>query len=151
MLIEKIDRGDLLSVFNLFDEDNNGLISASELTKMAHSFGQKPNKKEMEVVIKQFDQNGNGQLDFEEFVAIMKSNVVIAEEGDSELLAAFRLIDVDCSGFISVSEIRNLVSKTNQNLTQQEVDELLQDIDVNGDGEIDFQEFCDLMTFSGPS
>ena len=54
MFSEQIERDDILSVFNLFDEDKNGLISASELKKMVHSFGQNPTQKDIDDIVTKF-------------------------------------------------------------------------------------------------
>ena len=151
MFTKKVERDDLRAVFGLFDEDKNGLISEDELKTMVKSFGRDTAEVNLKEVVSKFDANGNGQIDFEEFVTLMRDESASEVHGDVELLAAFRLIDVDNSGKISVPEIRALVAKTNENLSHSEVSDLLKDIDVNGDGEIDFEEFRELMTYSGPS
>ncbi len=153
MFSQQVDQEDLRSVFNLFDEDSNGLISEEELKKMLISFGQTPSFQDIRAVVTRFDANGNGQVDFEEFVEIMKSTTSSAHvgENDNELSVAFRLIDGDDSGKISMCELRSLVARTNETLSGAELDDLLREIDLDGDGEINFQEFCELMTFTGPS
>jgi len=60
---------------------------------------------------------------------------------------AFNAIDADGSGSIAMSEIQALLQKTNQHLSETEIGELLHGIDANGDRELDFEEFKELMTF----
>ena len=54
-------------VFNLFDKDGGGTISASELGTVMRSLGQNPSETEVENMIREVDMDGNGEIDFEEF------------------------------------------------------------------------------------
>ncbi|KAL2337590.1 hypothetical protein Fmac_012036 [Flemingia macrophylla] len=59
--------------FELFDKDQNGYISASELRHMMISLGEKTTIEEAEDMIKEADLDGNGQISFDEFVNVIKS------------------------------------------------------------------------------
>lgn len=62
----------LRSAFNLFDEDGSGCISAEELKKAMGSFiGETYSDKIWQKMIQEVDSNGNGEIDFEEFVDMM--------------------------------------------------------------------------------
>ena len=68
------------------------------------------------------------------------------EEWLESMRAAFREFDADDSGTISVAELRDiLVKKLGQEVSEEELDRLVQLADANGDGEIDFEEFKALM------
>jgi len=62
--------------------------------------------------------------------------------------AAFDMIDTDSSGSISMSEMKVFLATASQfSMRPDEIDLIMQNGDVNGDGELDFQEFKRLMTF----
>lgn len=51
----------------------------------------------------------------------------------------------DGNGFISASEIKHVMTNLGEKLTEEEVDEMLKEADIDGDGQINFTEFVDLM------
>ena len=96
-------------------------------------------------MIKTFDDDNNDLVCFDEFQNLMGGKNFCSEDMDLQL--AFNTIDVDGSGSIAMSEIQSLLQKTNQHLSEKEIGELLYGIDANGDRELDFFEFKELMTF----
>ena len=58
-------------VFNLFDKDGGGSISNSELGIVMRTLGQNPTETEIEVMIKEVDEDGNGEINFQEFCGLM--------------------------------------------------------------------------------
>ena len=66
-------------------------------------------------------------------------------ENESSIRRAFRVLDKDCDGYITVKELKEVLSKLGENLTQKEVKEMVDEADTNGDGRIDMEEFVELM------
>ena len=58
--------------FALFDKDGDGTISSSELETILTSLGQKPTKEELEDMINEVDADGNGEVDFDEFLSLIE-------------------------------------------------------------------------------
>ena len=86
------------------------------------------------------DIDGNGGIDYTEFImATMNERDLISQQ---KLKAAFRLFDKDGSGSISQDEIKRALGIENQDDTLRQ---LLEEIDENHDGEIQFEEFCNMM------
>ena len=54
----------------------------------------------------------------------------------------FSEIDTDGNGWISQVEFRNAIRRLNLGLTSKQIDQLIARLDVNGDGKIDYDEFC---------
>ena len=57
----------LKEVFDTFDADKNGSIDATEIKAVCESLGLEANASEVEELIKQADEDGNGKIEFEEF------------------------------------------------------------------------------------
>jgi len=57
------------------------------------------------------------------------------------------MIDEDCSGTISTNEIKALMKKVNQHLSDEEINAIMHECDADNNRELDFQEFKQLMTF----
>jgi len=62
---------ELRAAFRVFDKDNSGTISASELRQVMSSIGEDLTGKEIDEMIREADQDGDGTIDFEEFVDFM--------------------------------------------------------------------------------
>ena len=56
----------------------------------------------------------------------------------AELEQAFRMFDRDHDGFIDARELRHLLTNLGEKLTDQEVDEMIREVDVDGDGKVDY-------------
>jgi Ca2+-binding EF-hand superfamily protein len=130
----------LWEAFKVFDTDGSGGISTEELGQVMRSLGQNPNEIELRDMIKEVDIDLSGTIDFQEFKALM-----VSQQGDrtSRLKLAFSVFDEDNSGQITAQELRCVMSKFG--LTDKELDEMLQEVDHDGDASIDFNEFCKLV------
>merc|ERR1711884_448484 len=62
-----------------------------------------------------------------------------------ELIEAFKVFDRDGNGFISAAELRHVMTNLGEKLTDEEVDEMIREADVDGDGQINYEEFVKMM------
>nr|XP_034323714.1 neo-calmodulin [Crassostrea gigas] len=138
-------KNDFKETFNLFDKDGDGTISTNELAMVMRSLGQNPSDAELENMLKGVDEDGNGSIDFEEFVLMMAKKLEKTNTED-EIREAFKLFDKDNNGCITVTELRNILTETGQKIRPEEADELMKAIDTDGDGKIDYEEFCRMMS-----
>lgn len=130
--------------FSLFDKDGDGTITAKELGVVMRSLGQNPTEAELQDMVNEVDKDGNGTIDFEEFLDMMSRNSM-DENAEEEMRQAFLVFDKDGSGQISMSELKQVMRSLGEYLTDQEVEEMIREADGDGDGEIDFQEFKRMM------
>ena len=138
------DMAEFKSAFSFFDKNGDGTITTGELGTVLRSLGQNPTEKELKDMVKELDEDGNGKIDFEEFLSIAKK-MSRAKESDEELMEAFKVFDRDGDGFITAAELRHIMSNLGETLTDQEVDEMIRESDVDGDGRINYAEFVFMM------
>jgi hypothetical protein len=62
----------LKDAFALFDKDGDGTVDAHELGTLLRSMGQNPTEGELQKMINDVDEDGNGTIDFDEFIEMMK-------------------------------------------------------------------------------
>ena len=96
-------------------------------------------------MIKSVDDNGDNEIDFEEFLILMSSKKPSKDDPDKELRDAFAVFDKDGSGSISRNELKTLMKNLGQSLSDAELDAMMDEVDTDGNGEIDFQEFKQMM------
>ncbi|KAL1305385.1 hypothetical protein AAFC00_002278 [Neodothiora populina] len=63
---------ELREAFNIFDRDGSGTINAEELRQVMKALGEDLSKTEIDEMIKEADKNGDGSIDYEEFVRILQ-------------------------------------------------------------------------------
>lgn len=130
--------------FNLFDKDRDGTITATELGIAMRSYGIHPSEVELKELIDGVDTDGSGSVEFDEFVYLMAQT--LKETDHEELLRrAFRVFDKDHLGFISAKEIHRVMICLGEKFTDQEVENMIQQADTDGDGQINYEEFLKLM------
>lgn len=139
---------DFKEAFSTFDKNDDGYITTKELGTVLRSLGQNPTEDELQDIIDEVDADGSGTVDFEEFVKLMKNRLQDIDH-EQELREAFRVFDKDGNGSISSEELRYAMTTMGQQLTEQEVDDMIHEADANGDGQIDYFEFVKMMIGSG--
>jgi len=71
-------------------------------------------------------------IDFPEFLSLM-SRKMKDTDTEEELIEAFKVFDRDGNGFISAAELRHVMTNLGEKLTDEEVDEMIREADVDGD------------------
>ena len=87
---------DFQAAFNIFDSDGGGEISTRELLKVYKMLGFTPTKDELDEIIEVVDQDGSGEIDFDEFLIMMVMQIKEESKSQDEtvLKDAFRILDV---------------------------------------------------------
>ena len=124
-----------------------GSIELNELKAVMKKLGQNPTEAELVEMINSVDDNGDNEIDFNEFLVLMKSRIG-EKDPDKELRDAFNVFDSDGSGSIDRKELKRLMKKLGQALSDQELDAMMDEVDTDGDGEISFEEFKAMMVRS---
>ncbi|CAD5216113.1 unnamed protein product [Bursaphelenchus xylophilus] len=135
--------------FNMFDKEQKGFIRANQVGQILRTMGQAFEDRDLKQLIKEFDSDGSGEIEFEEFAAMVANFVVSAEDNDGleeELREAFRLYDKEGNGYINVSDLREILRALDDNVSEEELDEMIAEIDTDGSGTVDFDEFMEMMS-----
>merc|ERR1711976_403676 len=130
--------------FSLFDKDGDGTITTKELGTVMRSLGQNPTEAELQDMINEVDADGNGTIDFPEFLSLMARKIKDTDT-EEELREAFKVFDRDGNQLISAAELRQVMTTLGEKLTDEEVDEMIREADVDGDGQINYEEFVRMM------
>ncbi|XP_029108316.1 troponin C, skeletal muscle [Scleropages formosus] len=69
----------------------------------------------------------------------------LSEEMIAEFKAAFDMFDTDGGGDISTKELGTVMRMLGQNPTREELDAIIEEVDEDGSGTIDFEEFLVMM------
>jgi len=128
-------------MFRAIDEDGSGTITIKELKEGLAKKGASLASSEVEKIISDIDINGNQKIDYEEFIAAtIHLNKLNREE---LMMEAFKYFDRDESGFITRDEMKTALDDAG--VLDDDVANILMTADTNGDGGIDYQEFCEMM------
>ena len=131
--------------FSLFDKDDDGRITTKELQTVKMSLGEYHTDVELQDMIDEFDTDGNGTIDFNEFLKMMERKTKDIDI-EQEIHDTFQAFDKDGNGFISAAELRHIMTTLGEKLTDEEVDELIKEADMDCDGQVNYEEFVIMMT-----
>lgn len=131
--------------FKKLDLDNSGALSVDEFMSLPE-LQQNPL---VQRVIDIFDEDGNGEVDFKEFIQGV-SQFSVKGDKESKLKFAFKIYDMDKDGFISNGELFQVLkmmvgSNLKDSQLQQIVDKTIFNADKDGDGKISYEEFCTVV------
>ncbi|OII75528.1 calmodulin-like protein [Cryptosporidium ubiquitum] len=119
---------------------DNGTVTFSRHEASAAEITGEHIDSELEKLKEDFDMNGDGTLNFDEFRRLARMKILRLSR-DDEIQLGFRLLDRNNSGYITTLELKQLLTtKGISPLSSEEADELLFIADVNHDGLISYEE-----------
>ncbi|KAL3639572.1 Calcium-dependent protein kinase 10 [Castilleja foliolosa] len=131
-------------MFALMDTDNDGKVTYEELKAGLHRVGSQLAEPEIKLLMDVADVDGNGVLDYGEFVAVTIHLQRI--ENDEHIRRAFMFFDKDGSGYIELDELRQaLVDDSSGEADLDVVNDIMREVDTDKDGQISYDEFVAMM------
>lgn len=130
--------------FEIFDKDKDGYITIKELGEIMKNLGQTPTDAELQDMINEVDVDGNGNIDFKEFLGLMARKMRDTDT-EEELIEAFKVFDRDGNGLISALELKHVMISLGEKITDEEVEEMIKEADIDGDGYINYEEFVRMI------
>lgn len=135
---------EIKEAFDLFDTDKTGTIDYHELKVAMRALGFDVKKQEVLGLMREYDRDGAGQIEYVDFLEIMTAKISERDPVE-EILKAFKLFDEDNTGRISVRNLRRVARELGENLSDDELQAMIDEFDKDGDGEISEQEFLGIM------
>ncbi|XP_063238642.1 troponin C, isoallergen Bla g 6.0101-like [Bacillus rossius redtenbacheri] len=140
----------LKRAFDAFDREKKGCINTSMVGMILDMLGSKPDDETLQEIILEVDADGSGELEFEEFVTLASRFLGEEEENteamQDELREAFRLYDKEGNGYITTGVLREILKELDDKITEEDLDMMIEEIDSDGSGTVDFDEFMEVMT-----
>uniref|UniRef100_A0A0E0L1X1 EF-hand domain-containing protein n=1 Tax=Oryza punctata TaxID=4537 RepID=A0A0E0L1X1_ORYPU len=135
-------------VFRKFDANGDGRISRAELAALFGSVGHAVTDDEVARMMQEADSDGDGYISLGEFAAISASpaNDAAVEE---DLRQAFSVFDADGNGVITPAELARVLRGIGEAATMAQCRRMIDGVDRNGDGLINFEEFKLMMAAGG--
>jgi len=144
-LLSKQERDGLAKVFKAFDKNGDGKLSYEEVKDgYLDHYGKVMSDEEVHAMFDSVDTDKSGFIDYSEFVVAAMAESQLTS--NDKLQAAFKMFDKDGSGIISGDEIREVLSfGGTSTMSKEQIDVIIKQVDENGDGEISYEEFVDMM------
>uniref|UniRef100_UPI00398EEC46 calglandulin-like n=1 Tax=Pristiophorus japonicus TaxID=55135 RepID=UPI00398EEC46 len=133
-------------VFEMFDEEGNGLVKTVELAKLMSLVGINVTKRDLDQMAKDVDKDGKGIFNCDNFLVLMADYNEKSKNQDEELKEAFLVFDPEKKGYIEWNTLKYVLMNAGEPLNEEEAEHMMKEADKDGDGTIDYQEFVDMMT-----
>jgi len=137
-------KNEIREAFDLFDIDGSGSIDAKEIKVAMRALGFEPTKEEIKKMIADVDKDRSGTVEYSEFLEMMAVKMSQRDTRE-EILKAFRLFDDDETGKISFRNLKRVAQELGESIKDEELQEMIDEADRDGDGEINQDEFFRIM------
>ncbi|KAL5973662.1 hypothetical protein ACLOJK_030316 [Asimina triloba] len=128
-------------VFDRFDTNKDGKISASEMGHVLRALGSSPTDDEIKRMMDEIDTDGDGFIDLKEF-----ADFHMAEIPDTEAMKeAFDAYDQDKDGLITADELHRVLAMLGERCSIDDCKRMIVTVDSDGDGCVNFDEFKTMM------
>jgi calmodulin len=129
--------------FTLFDKGGTGEISTAELGTVMRSLGQNPTQKELDDMVSEVDADGNGTIDFPEFLTMM--TMASKKESDGDIVAAYDVFDKNKVGHITAQSLKEILSSVGETPSDEFIEQMLAAADADADGKVSYADFLNMV------
>merc|ERR1712121_93053 len=141
------DQGQVLK--KCFDgfADEEGAIPADQVGGILAMMGMKVKPSALREIIEDIDEDGSGLLEFGEFCQLAAKFLVEEDEEalKKELKEAFRIYDKEGNGYISTDVLKEILRELDNKLSEEDLDNIVDEVDEDSSGTLDFDEFMEMM------
>ena len=130
-------------MYTLFDYDENGTISTNQLGTVMRALGVNPSDSEVQDIVNAIEVEGNGVIEFPEFLTVM-SRKINEFDNEDEIREAINVIFKERDS-VGVMEVWYTMRKYGDKLSDEEVNDLIQQAKTDADGKIKYDDFLRIM------
>lgn len=133
--------------FLMYDKNGDSKITLDEFGDVIKSLGLNPSKDQLITLMKEIDLDGSGTVDFNEFAIWMSIKMSPDKYNDrsADLENTFKIFDENGDHFITAEELKNVMEKLGQTLSDEEINLMITEADTDGDKQVNYKEFVQLM------
>merc|ERR1712098_194872 len=124
--------GEIKEAFDLFDTDGSGSIDAKELKVAMRALGFEPKKEEIQKMISDVDDDGSGTIEYDEFLKMMTHKILNRDPKDEIRKISFKIL-------------KRVAKELGERMTDEELQEMIDEADRDGDGKVNEEEFLRIM------
>jgi centrin-1 len=138
---------EIKEAFDLFDTDKSGEIDAEELKQALKNLGIDAKNQTLQNMLADLDSNNSGSIDFDEFINMMTAKMSDRDTKE-DLEKVFKLFLGDESNpeKITLKHLKRVARELNENMSDEELQEMINRADLDKDNGVDFNEFYAIMT-----
>jgi centrin-1 len=138
---------EIREAFDLFDSDKSGEIDTEELKQALKNLGIDAKNQTLQNMMKDLDADNSGKIDFDEFIEMMTAKMSDRDTRE-DLKKVFDLFlgDDNRDQKIAFKHLKRVARELNENMTDEELNEMIARADLDKDNGVDFEEFYTIMT-----
>ncbi|XP_064617236.1 troponin C-like isoform X2 [Liolophura sinensis] len=135
---------DAKEAFKLFDKKGEGRVPMKELYNVFKSLALQVENDKLKNWADEQDEDGTGFIDWDRFKLLFERKLR-EDEDERELKDAFRVLDKNNRGVIDVADLRWILKSLGDDLTDDEIEDMIEETDTDRSGTVDYEEFRHLM------
>ncbi|GME77769.1 hypothetical protein B5S31_g1069 [[Candida] boidinii] len=145
--VELLDeqKQEIREAFSLFDMNNDGFLDYHELKVALRALGFEMSKREVIGVIEEYDSDNRRLIGYDDFYRYVGEKI-LQRDPIEQIKRAFKLFDDDGTGKISLKNLRRVAKELGENLDDDELRAMIDEFDLDDDGEINEEEFINICT-----
>ncbi|XP_064623659.1 neo-calmodulin-like isoform X2 [Lineus longissimus] len=132
-------------VFSLYDHERNGSVAVRHLGEILRSAGLRPSDEDLELVQNDLQKAGKNKIDFPEFLKLVETRLQ-DKHTEEDLRECFSIFDKDMDGKVSAGEVRHALLTLGEKMTEHDVDMLINEMDLDGEGQFEYEDVVKLLT-----
>ena len=135
---------EIKEAFDLFDSDSTGIINTKTLKPAMKALGFDPPKEEIRNIIAEVDKSGEGIIKYDDFLNIMTQKF-LERDPVEEIRKEFHLLCEEGQDKITLDTLLKIANESGEELTIEELKEILLEGDWDGDGDIGEEDYVKIM------
>jgi len=138
----------LKRTFDQFDSDKSGALKIDTVHTILKMMGYKVSTHGLQEIVDEIDEDESGLLEFPEFVQLAAKFLIEEDEEQMkwELKEAFRIYDKHGNGYITTDVLKEILREIDGTLSEYNLDQIIEEVDEDESGTVDFDEFMAMMT-----